>query len=119
MPHYLAIGVTKQEFMHSTLVELRPYDDAYELRRRIQDEQNYLAGIYTYEAVTTALANAFREKGRQPYKYRDKPILEEIAEAKHMQNLSDSEKQKYTEAFFGNLQSMQASFEKHHTAPGK
>lgn len=80
IPHYLAIGVTKGEIMHSTIVELRVYDEAYKLKKRMQDEMMYLSGIYTYEAVSTALSNAFRKKGAKPAKYRDKPLLEEIRE---------------------------------------
>lgn len=35
----------------------------------------YLSGIYTYEAVTTALANAFRGKGKKATEYRKEPLL--------------------------------------------
>ena len=41
---------------------------------------NYLSGIYTYEAVSVALANGFRKKGSKPIEYRDKPILEQSRE---------------------------------------
>ena len=66
--------------MHSTLVSLRVYDEAHKLKLRMQDEMNYYQGIYTYEAVITALANAFRGKGKKPIEYRTVPILEEMRE---------------------------------------
>ena len=78
MPHYLALGVTKSEILHSTLNGLKVYDDAYKLKKEMLDEMAYLSGIYTYEAVTIALANAFRGKGRKPQKYREEPILQSL-----------------------------------------
>lgn len=66
--------------MHSTLVSLRVYDEAHKLKLRMQDESNYYVGVYTYEAVLTALANSFRGRGKKPIEYRQKPILEEMRE---------------------------------------
>ena len=66
--------------MHSTLVDLRVYDEAHKLKVRMQDELLYLSGIYTYEAVSIALSNAFRKKGTKAAEYRDKPLLEQNRE---------------------------------------
>lgn len=76
----MAIGVPKGEIMHSTIVSLRVYDEAHKLKVRMQDELLYLSGIYTYEAVSIALSNAFRKKGSKAIEYRDKPILEQNRE---------------------------------------
>ena len=78
MPHYLAMGVTKSEILHSTVNGLKVYDEAYKLKREMQDEMLYLSGIYTYEAVSTALANAFRKHGSKAIEYRKEPILQQI-----------------------------------------
>lgn len=74
----MAIGVTKNEIMHSTIVGLRVYDKAYQLKREMQDEMLYLSGIYTYEAVSVALANGFRKHGSKAIEYRKEPILQQI-----------------------------------------
>lgn len=66
--------------MHSTLVSLRVYDEAHKLKMRMQDELLYLSGIYTYEAISVALSNAFRKKGAKATEYRKQPILEENRE---------------------------------------
>lgn len=66
--------------MHSTLVDLRVYDDAQKLKIQMQDEMAYLSGIYTYEAISTALSNAFRKKGSKAIEYRKQPILAEQRE---------------------------------------
>jgi len=36
--------------------------------------------MYFFEAVSVALANAFKEKGKPIVKYRDKPFLEGVEE---------------------------------------
>lgn len=70
--------MSRKEILHSTLVDLRAYDEGYKLRRELEDEMLYLSGIYTYEAVATALANGFREKGKKAIDYRNEPILQSI-----------------------------------------
>ena len=96
----MAIGVTRSEIMHTTLVELRVYDEAHKLRTQLQDEMLYLSGIYTYEAVSTALSNAFRKKGSKPIPYREHPIMEERRE------LTQEEIKKRRLAFVSRLESM-------------
>lgn len=76
----MALDVPRKEIMHSTLVDLRVYDEAHKLKVRMQDELLYLSGIYTYEAVSIALSNAFRKKGTKAAEYRDKPLLEQNRE---------------------------------------
>ena len=114
MPHYLAIGVTKQEILHSGLVELRVYDDAYQLKRKMQDERDYFCGIYFYEAVSIALANAFRKKGSKPAQYREKPIMDELEDKRKIYNPTEEEKIEQTQMLFDYLESMQRSFERSH-----
>lgn len=108
----MAIGVPKAEILHSTLVELRPYDAAYKLRRRMEDERDYFCGIYTFEAVSTAISNAFRGKGKKAEPYRKKPILEEIEEHRRITNPTKEEKEEQINAFFAQLTSMQKAFER-------
>lgn len=69
------------EIRHYTLGELRYFDKAYELQRRMRDEEQYFNGIYTYEAVAIAISNCFREKGKKPLEYRQKPLLWKETEA--------------------------------------
>lgn len=118
IPHYLAIGVTKYEFFHSTLIGLRDYDEAYRLRRKLEDEKAFFMGVYAYKAVSTALENAFRKKGTKPSPYFEEPILvsarKREEERKHLENLTEEEKRKYTDDLFAMLGNMQANFERTH-----
>lgn len=105
----MTIGVSREEFYHSTLVELRDYDEVYKNRRRIEDEKALFDGIYTFEAVSTALSNAFRGKGKKPISYRTTSLLAEVEERNRP--LTEEEIQKQTEDLFAMLGGMQARFE--------
>lgn len=83
------------------------YEDAYILRRKMDDEQAWLSGIYTYEAVAIALANAFRKKGHQAQEYRKEPILKNW----NQKEPSEAEKIAATKRLFAQLELMQKSFE--------
>lgn len=106
----MTIGVSRYEFYHSTLVELKDYDKVYENRRKIEDEKALFNGIYTFEAVSIALSNAFRAKGTEPKKYRTKTILQEYEE--QHRPLTEEEKQKQIDNLFAMLGGMQERFEK-------
>ncbi len=110
IPHYLAIGLTLGEIRHSTLSDLHYYDEAYMLRREMQDELLWLNGIYTLEAFRVVLSNAFQSKNTLPEKYRDKPIMTEIREKNRV--LTEEEKEEQIKLLFGNLEMMQKNFEK-------
>ena len=114
----MAIGVSRDEFYHSTMSELRDFDEAYKLRRKIEDERDYFCGIYVYEAVQTVISNSFRDHKRHPkpvMTYRDKPILVELEEKKHLENLTEEEKKAYTDDLFAMLGQMQSAFERTHS----
>lgn len=107
----MAIGVPRKEVYHSTLVQLRLYDKAFKIRREIEDERDYMCGIYTYEAFQVVLANAFSKKGAKPVKYRDMPIIAEIKAQEHENNLSEEEKAHRRKQLLANLVGMQERFE--------
>lgn len=59
---------------------LKPYFKAYELRRKETDREQYCQGMYFFEAVSVALANAFKGKNKPVIKYRDKPFFDSVEE---------------------------------------
>lgn len=107
----MTIGVSREEFYHSTLVELRDWDKVYKNRRMIEDEKALFDGQYTYEAVSIALSNAFRKKNTKPTPYRSKSILAEIEEKVHEQNLTEEEKAERAKAIFAQLNVLKTNFE--------
>lgn len=96
------MGLSLKEIQHSTLLDLRFYDEGYKIKRRMIDEISFFDGFYTYEAVAIAVGNAFRGKGQKPLELRKRPILAENSE----ENL-----QKQREAFLAALETMKTNFE--------
>ena len=80
----------------------------------MQDERDYFCGIYMYEAVSTALANAFRKKGNKAIQYREKSIMEEIDDNRKYTNPTEEEKIEQTQILFDYLAEMQRKFEQAH-----
>jgi hypothetical protein len=84
----------------------------------LEDEKAFFMGVYAYKAVSTALENAFRKKGTKPIPYLEEPILvsarKREEERKHLENLTEEEKRKYTDDLFAMLGNMQANFERTH-----
>lgn len=78
MPFYLSIGVSKAEFMESNPNELEPYNRAFEMKLRREDEQNYYRYLYQLNAIACGVG---LNKNAKPF---DKPILQEHFETLHM-----------------------------------
>lgn len=73
-PVYMSIGMTYDEFWNGTPRMTEAYRKAHELK---QDEMNFslwLQGFYNYSAVSTALSNAFKAKGKKADEYLKEPI---------------------------------------------
>ncbi len=52
----------------------RSYREAYVERRKEENIRDWLQGAYVYNAVSTALANAFRKRGAQAVDYLEEPF---------------------------------------------
>lgn len=104
----MAIGATKQDILHSTLNGLKVYDKAHLLRQESQDYMLYLSGLYTYEAVSVALANAFRKHGSKAIEYRKEPILQQIKPP------SEEMIKKKRKEFIAKMETMMNSFKATH-----
>lgn len=78
----------------------------------MQDMWCWLNGLYNYEAFAVVLSNAFKDKGQQPAKYRDKPLYIEHKEKNRV--LTEEEKKDQIALLFGNLERMKNNFERSH-----
>lgn len=90
------MGMSKNEFFHSTPKILQAYDKAYLLRLEERDRENWHLGMY----LKSAIISSFEKSA----KYIEKPFLSDI-------HLSEEEKkQKALDEFVAKLQAMQESF---------
>lgn len=80
--------------MHSTLIKLSLYDDAYALKSKMMDEQMYISSVYTYRAFTTALQNFAMclnpKNHHEPIKYLEKPFLS-MERKKNIEEMTEEE----------------------------
>ena len=66
--------------MHYTLSDLSYYDKAYEIKKKMVDEQNYMMGVYNYKALETAFYNFSlgfdtKHKKKKAMPYLKQPFL--------------------------------------------
>ena len=114
MPHNLAIGVSKYDFFHASPKELLAYLEGWRLKRKMQDERDWMMGMYVRDAVGVVLQNAFAKKGQKKATYHDKPFMQQAEEIKKNttgEGLTEQEKQRATDFLFASLSIMQSNFE--------
>lgn len=73
MPYYLSIGMTADEFWNGDPWLTVEYQRADELKRQRQSEEMWFMGLYNFNAVSTAIYNAFRGKAK-PKNYLEQAI---------------------------------------------
>ncbi len=117
LPHYLSIGVGKDEFFHSTPRILYAYDEAFERQEQREDYKLWRQGAYNYHAFATVLHNAFKPKNAPAEEYLEAPF----SEMKRMNDInagliemSEEEKIYWQDRLFSNLNDMQKSYEATH-----
>lgn len=79
MPHYLSIGVNKNDFFHSTPKILSAYDKAFERQIVCRDAEMWRNGQYTLSAVLVAVEHCLGGK-KAKSEYMKEPILKEVSE---------------------------------------
>lgn len=73
----MAIGVPYDLFWHLNPTKLESFTDAFELKRKMRDEENWFIGLYVESAVRTAIDRSFNGK-KATSKYIDEPILQTL-----------------------------------------
>ena len=90
----------EDRFWESTPRSLKPYVTAFNIRRKNEDERDWIAGMYVAHAIGSTMSKSG--------KYPDKALLADVAV-----NERDAEriKQQKVELLFAQLNAMQANFE--------
>ena len=73
----MSYGMSYNDFWFGPAFMAQFYRDANKLRIRQQDENNWMLGMYVYEAIIdcSPILHAFSKKGAKPLPYADKPFL--------------------------------------------
>ena len=72
--YYMTMGVTYEEFWFGDYTKFKYVARQYDAQRKLQNEDAWLQGAYVYDAVATALGNAFRKKGAKAQNYLERPL---------------------------------------------
>lgn len=72
-PFYLAIGMSYREYWEGDAELARYFRKAYMIKQEEQNHLSWLQGLYIYDALTTSLHNALRDKKTQKRDYPKKP----------------------------------------------
>jgi hypothetical protein len=96
------------EFMDSTPVELEPYIEADKMRTKRIDMEQWQMGMYVYNALGTALSNAFSKGSNK--KYLEKPLMQLAEENKADEDMTEEDKARARKRLLASLQSMQKKF---------
>lgn len=79
------------------------YRKANDLRRQRTSEELWLQGLYNYNAVATAIGNAFRQKGQQSQHYLEEPIRL-IPYSEQEQKIREEKEREKVIAYFNRLE---------------
>ena len=71
---YMSMGMTFDEYWHSSFDRYKYYRKAWKAKREEENRRDWLLGAYFYNAVGTALGNAFRKKGQRAQNYLEEPF---------------------------------------------
>ena len=76
-PIYMSFGMSYHDFWYGPAFMTTFYKDAHKLRLRQQDENNWMLGMYVYEAILdcSPILHAFSKRGTKPLPYSEKPYL--------------------------------------------
>lgn len=92
-PHYLAMGMSSEEFWHGKFDLVKGYREAYKLKQEIKDYEFWKQGMYFYEALldVSPILHAFAKNGTKPRPYPDKPygidkLESEEEKERHIEN---------------------------------
>lgn len=80
-PYYLAVGMSYEQFWYDPPELAIAYRRADEIKKRRVNEELWLAGIYTAEALASTVGNMFSKGSKYQYPSEPKPItMSEVQE---------------------------------------
>ena len=71
---YMSVGVPYEEYWYGDYTKLKYYLRLFEQKRKLENEQAWINGLYVYAAVGAVIGNAFRKKGAKGVDYLERPL---------------------------------------------
>lgn len=112
MPHYLSIGVRRDEFFSSTPKILKAYDKAHEEKIKTMDALAWqFCGSYVLSAVSVAVDHCLNGR-KATTKYLEKPVMQN--KQINPEDMSEEEIKRQRELFVAKLMIMKSNYELNH-----
>ncbi len=89
--------MTEEQYFYGKSYLTKAYREAYEIKRKIKNQELWLQGMYFYEALldVSPMLNAFAKKGTKAHKYSSEPYVlseKERIEREQEKDRANSEK---------------------------
>ena len=68
------MGMSYEQYWDQSPFLAVAYRRAYKLKRKAENEQAWLQGMYVFDAFAVVIANAFSKRGAKKHTYLEKPI---------------------------------------------
>lgn len=105
LPYYLSIGISAEEFFHSTPRILKAYSKGYMLKMKRYDEMIYsICGNYVLSAVAVAVEHCLAGR-KAKAEFIKTPMLKDLGKSK------EEILREQGELFLSKLEMMRANFE--------
>lgn len=90
-PIYMSYGMSYDDFWHGPAYMTQFYREANKLKIKRQDENNWMIGMYVYEAILdcSPMLHAFSKKGTKPLPYAEKPFLLDKLQEKSKEEIEE------------------------------
>lgn len=84
----MAMGMSYEQYWYGEASMTKAYREANDIRQKMQNQQAWLYGLYTYHALNTVIGNALKKKGEKAETYRNRPLpmTEEERKAEEMEH---------------------------------
>ena len=114
MPNALAVGVPYDVFWHLNPKKLKPFQDAYFIKRKMLDEEMWYMGQYVAMVLDSTVCNNSLWKGKngKASKYAKKPLMADWEIGK--KELSEEEKQRAVDLFFATEKARGVNWRRNH-----
>lgn len=93
LPYYLAIGMTPNEYWNQDCTLTQSYRKAFEIKRKMLNEQLWLQGVYNYEALCDTLPSIISMGKKPPIEFSKEPYA--ITNEEAQKSKIEKEKAKY------------------------
>lgn len=99
-PIYMSYGMSYNDFWFGPAYMTKFYREANKINIRRQDENNWMMGMYVYEAILdcSPMLHTFSKKGTKPLPYAEKPfLLDKLLEKSEEEKQAEEEQERENE----------------------